>query len=59
MMLAEWNILKALSHCDIRDRPSVSDSPVLLFSMEAHPSLLDCVANAQKKSTFSFSYLEL
>ena len=46
MMLAEWNTLEALSHCDIRDRPSVSDSPVLLFSMEARPSLLDRVAEA-------------
>lgn len=49
MMLVEWNILEALSLCDIRDRPSVSDSLVLLFSMEAHPSLLNRIADAQKQ----------
>lgn len=49
MMLAEWSVLKTLSFCDIRDRASSSDSPILLFSLDARPSLLDCITDAQKQ----------
>ena len=49
MMIAEWDILETLSLCDIRDRAPSSDSPVLLFSLEARPILLDRIAHAQRQ----------
>lgn len=49
MMLAEWDTLETLSLCDIRDRVPASNSPILLFSLEARPSLLDRNTDAQRQ----------
>lgn len=46
MMISEWNDLKILSTCEIRDRESNLCSSLALCSLEAHPSLLDRILEA-------------
>ena len=48
MMISEWNDLEILSTCEIRDRVSDLCSIFVLCSLEAHPSLLDRILEAQK-----------
>ena len=47
MMISEWNNLEILSTCEIRDRVSDLCSSLVLCSLEAHPSLLDRILEAQ------------
>ena len=49
MMISEWNDLETLSTCEIRDRDPNSCSSLVLCSLEAHPSLLDRILEAQKQ----------
>ena len=48
MMISEWNDLGILSTCEIRDHVSDLSSSLVLYSLEAHPSLLDRILEAQK-----------
>ena len=48
MMISEWHDLEVLSTCEIRDRVSDLCSSLVLCSLEAHPSLLDCILEAQR-----------
>ena len=48
MMISEWNDLRILSTYEIRDRVSDLCSSLVLCSLEAHPSLLDRILEAQK-----------
>ena len=48
IMLAEWDMLETLSFCEIHDRGSSFDSPILLSSLGARPILLDRIADAQR-----------
>ena len=48
MMISEWNVLATLSACEIRDLESDLCSSLVLCSLEAHPSLLDRILEAQK-----------
>ena len=48
MMISEWNDLETLSTCEIRDRESNLCASLVLCSLEAHPSLLDRILEAQK-----------
>ena len=47
-MISEWHDLEVLSTCEIRDHVSDLCSSLVLCSLEAHPSLLDRILEAQK-----------
>ena len=47
MMIFEWSDLETLSTYEIRDRESDLCSSLVLCSLEAHPSLLDRILEAQ------------
>lgn len=49
MMISEWKDLSFLADCEIRDPISSLCSSLVLCSLEAHPSLLNRIGEAQKR----------